>query len=1256
MTTESVSLEEAVRSAVEQGHAELTRLDAITDDLAGAFGPEQPAGPSPSRLISRLEGFLRWFPGDLRRHLDRERESLGTFNIAFFGRTGVGKSTLLSVFGRLDGEYVSPGASDWTTEVRPIEWRDCRLFDTPGINGWGRTQSRDSLEAEARKAVEIADIVLLCFDNQAQQEMEFAKIAAWIRDHGKPAVAVLNVRNARWRHPAIVPEAQRRNPSEAVRQHADNIRTQLAQIGLPDTPVVAIHSQRALFARAGTPFHGPETLRKAFDRQREEFGEDYLERWSNFPALERLIVTSIAEGSADLRLSALREDLRSRCRRGIGELDGLAAEMEREATALEKEAESLFDLVGYPEDAERAEWLHDAALSADLVEVSERARGVPYTSPPKGSLDRFVRHLAASHLAGCRRQAKARADDLIRTAFDEHKAIDESAFAEAVFDQETIAAAAEAVRSGRREFLERERRIAADQRAADTGSAVSHAVRILGDEGGGVTGEIIRGTGIALGASTLAAVFFWNPAGWVFGAVAAGIGIAGQVQQYFGKKVSREATERARKAKAEAIADCHRAVEQTFADYEDALVRDSRKAAWTAVAPALGESLRTAIELRAARGRLVGLIDSLRAYADAIRPAPAAADVLRRAQRRMGDSPADVTRALLGEDWLGSGAGHRPARIDPAVHDAYARRRQEDGDRLARALAAAWSAPPAAGIHAWRDELEEAARHDPALFDVVKTFWRVDGARPVLAVLGDYNSGKSSLIRRIVVDDGRQPSTTFDIRASPATATASRYPLARVDLVDTPGLQSGHDGHDTAALEAVAEAALVFVVVHINLLVGDTALLEELSRGSASAAAKGARMVFLVNRCDELGVDPLTAPESFLHLQDRKREELRTAFAARGVDVGPDQVHCLSGDPFGLVGGDPAAQAGDFDENRLWDGVAALTGALAGLSGARLSAASSSAAFDAAVTGLERHRHALLQVRADGTTSLDRTESLIVTLRAAVSDAEFLGDSLREDARRMVDRHAAAAKSAVAEIDRKDAAKMADLVDSWWKAPQVAVDLEGFLADAARRLDEWHSDHIGAIGREMRAAAFSVTPEFAAEFEAHGRAWHESVTEGAGTVAGTAATMAAALASRDAVYAIGKFLGHNFKPWGAVKGAGNVARGAAVLGAVAAVVDAASMATDVKKAGDHRRQQESALAVIDESAAGLVDRILHGEQGDGPVGELERRAATIGELLGEQHTLASSIRERVEAARARAEVTGALIAAAEKIVTSGGNE
>ncbi|GAA4560983.1 GTPase [Planotetraspora kaengkrachanensis] len=1253
LTTEVVSLEEAVRLAVEQGHAELTRLDDITDDLVGAFAQGHRVAPSSSGLVTRLDDFTRGFPGELRRHLDRERESLGSFNIAFFGRTGVGKSTLLSAFGRLDGAYVSPGESDWTTEVRPIEWRDCRLFDTPGINGWGRTESRDDLEAKAREAVEIADIVLLCFDNQFQQEMEFEKIAAWIRDHGKPVVAVLNVRNPHWHHPAKVPEARRRNLSEPVRQHTDNIRTQLVQIGLPDTPVVAIHSQRALFARATTPFHGPDPVQKAFHQQREEFGKDYLDRWSNFGTLERLIATSIAEGGADLRLTALREDIRSRCRRGVGELEDLAVEIEQEAESLEREVESLFAVLGYPEDAERSVWLHDAALSADLVDVSEHARGRPYTSPVKGALDRFVRHLAASHLAGCRRQAKANADDLIRKAFDEHTAIDESKFTEVVFDQGAISAAAEAVWADRRAFLQRELEVAVDHKSIDNGQAVSHAATILGDEGGGVAGDVVRGAGIAVGASALAVpalALVWNPVGWVLGAAAVGVGIAGQLQQHLGKKMSQQASERAREAKAQAIADVHRAVDQTFVDYEDALVRDSREAAWTLLSPAVGESLRAAIELRMARSRIVRLIDSLQTYAGSIKPAPAVTDVLLRAQRRMGETPAEVTRALLGEDWLESGVDPQPAQIDHAVHEAYSSRREEDRSRLTRVIAAAWSAPSTANIHSWRDELEDAARRDPALFDIVRTFWRVDGARPALAVLGDYNSGKSSLIRRIMVDSGRQPHAAFDIRALPATAAADRYQLPRLDLVDTPGLQSGHGEHDTAALEAIAEAALVFVVVHINLLVGNTSILEELSRGSEMIAAKGGRMVFLVNRCDELGVDPLTAPEAFLNLQNRKREELRAAFAARSIEVEIDRIHCLSGDPFGLVGGDATAEPGDFDENRLWDGVTALTSAISSLSDEQLSAAASSAAFDAAVTDLKRHQHTLHQVQVDGTEDLRRSEPVIATLRAAVNDAVVLEDSLREDARRMVDRHVVATKSAVAKLDRKDSQKLENLVDSWWKAPQFEADLERYLADAARKLDEWHSDHISAIGREMRAAEFQMTPEFAAEFKAQGNAWHEDLTEGAGNVAGAAARLAKVLGNRDAVYAIGKQLGHKFKPWGAVKGGANVAKLGVVLGAVAAAVDVAAMANDIRKAGEHEHQQELASQKIDEAAAGIVEQIMHGEQGEGPVGYLEQRTKELEILLDEHLDFESSIRQRMDSAEARAKVVGALIAAADELI------
>ena len=77
--------------------------------------------------------------GDL---FERQSAALQTFNIVLFGRTGAGKSTLISAMTRGDGAAVLQGESDWTTQVEPLEWHSCRIYDTPGINGWGRTESR----------------------------------------------------------------------------------------------------------------------------------------------------------------------------------------------------------------------------------------------------------------------------------------------------------------------------------------------------------------------------------------------------------------------------------------------------------------------------------------------------------------------------------------------------------------------------------------------------------------------------------------------------------------------------------------------------------------------------------------------------------------------------------------------------------------------------------------------------------------------------------------------------------------------------------------------------------------------------------------------------------------------------------------------------------------------------------------------------------------------------------------------------------
>ena len=202
-----VALEAAVAAALRSSSEEMERLTLIVAEaesrqatavlgLDGTTSRESASGDAFADLLAGIVGELKGRLHDIRR-------VSSTFNIAFFGRTGAGKSTLLSALGRLSGELVSDGRSDFTTEVQPLDWHGCRLYDTPGINGWGRTRSQPDLEESAREAVEIADVVLLCFDSQSQQASEFRKVAEWVRADRKPAIAVLNMRNTMWRHPAV---------------------------------------------------------------------------------------------------------------------------------------------------------------------------------------------------------------------------------------------------------------------------------------------------------------------------------------------------------------------------------------------------------------------------------------------------------------------------------------------------------------------------------------------------------------------------------------------------------------------------------------------------------------------------------------------------------------------------------------------------------------------------------------------------------------------------------------------------------------------------------------------------------------------------------------------------------------------------------------------------------------------------------------------------------------------------------------------
>lgn len=96
--------------------------------------------------------------------------------------TRAGKSIPLETISHGDGATISPGESDYPKEIRSLGWESYRLHDTPGIQGWTSGSRRD-LEERAHHAVTIADIGLLCFDTQNQQDGEFPS-ATTHKTHG----------------------------------------------------------------------------------------------------------------------------------------------------------------------------------------------------------------------------------------------------------------------------------------------------------------------------------------------------------------------------------------------------------------------------------------------------------------------------------------------------------------------------------------------------------------------------------------------------------------------------------------------------------------------------------------------------------------------------------------------------------------------------------------------------------------------------------------------------------------------------------------------------------------------------------------------------------------------------------------------------------------------------------------------------------------------------------------------------------------
>ncbi|WP_114954154.1 ribosome biogenesis GTPase Der [Sphingosinicella terrae] len=142
----------------------------------------------------------------LRPHVEREEdeeevaeedEAEGPLKLAIVGRPNAGKSTLINRI--LDQERLITGpeagitrdsiAIDWEWEGRPV-----RLIDTAGMRKKAKVE--DKLErlsvADARRAVDFAEVVVLLLDGTRGLEAQDLRIASDVLDEGRALIVAIN--------------------------------------------------------------------------------------------------------------------------------------------------------------------------------------------------------------------------------------------------------------------------------------------------------------------------------------------------------------------------------------------------------------------------------------------------------------------------------------------------------------------------------------------------------------------------------------------------------------------------------------------------------------------------------------------------------------------------------------------------------------------------------------------------------------------------------------------------------------------------------------------------------------------------------------------------------------------------------------------------------------------------------------------------------------------------------------------------------
>ena len=123
--------------------------------------------------------------------LEERRKGLDEFSIALFGRTIVGKSTLMEILTDGCGASIGQGGQRTTQDVRSYAWKGLRVTDVPGVAAFEGNED----EELAFQAADMADLVIFLITDDAPQSAE-AECLAKVKRLGKPVLGICNVKVA----------------------------------------------------------------------------------------------------------------------------------------------------------------------------------------------------------------------------------------------------------------------------------------------------------------------------------------------------------------------------------------------------------------------------------------------------------------------------------------------------------------------------------------------------------------------------------------------------------------------------------------------------------------------------------------------------------------------------------------------------------------------------------------------------------------------------------------------------------------------------------------------------------------------------------------------------------------------------------------------------------------------------------------------------------------------------------------------------